>query len=136
MYIGLFKTDIISVQSSDILSPGSSITGTTTYKITDSDINTGSVTNLASATGSFNNQPVISPQTVAIVFYKHPTNDRDNNSGPKNGGYSSEPSGAIETQNSESNGHKAKAHLSKHKHKNHSKHHKTGKKSFKTEKLK
>jgi hypothetical protein len=44
------------------------------------------------------------------------------------GGYGSEPSGAIKTQNSESNGHKAKAHLSKHKHKHHTtKHHKTAK---------
>jgi hypothetical protein len=34
-------------------------------------------------------------------------------------GYSSEPSRAIKTPNSESNVHKAKAHLSKHKHKNH-----------------
>ena len=42
---------------------------------------------------------------------------------------SSKPAGAIETLNSESNGHKAKAHLSKHKHKHHTtKHHKTGKK--------
>jgi hypothetical protein len=40
-----------------------------------------------------------------------------------------EPYGTTETPNSDFNGHKAKAHLSKHKnkHKNHSKHHKTGK---------
>jgi hypothetical protein len=34
MYIGLFKTDVISVQSSGILSPSSSVTGTATYKMT------------------------------------------------------------------------------------------------------
>ena len=141
-----------------ILSPGSSVTGTATYKITDADINTGYVTNLASATGSFNNQPIISPQNIVTVQYKQPTNDRAHNGGfndgdydgaavpvvpvpmmyssPMNnplyaslpGGYDNEPSGAIETPNSESSGHKAKAHLSKHKHKHHTtKHHKTGK---------
>ena len=50
-------------------------------------------------------------------------------------GYSSEPAGAIKTQNSESNGHKAKAHLSKHKHKRHTtKYHKTGKNHSKQKK--
>jgi hypothetical protein len=50
-------------------------------------------------------------------------------------GYSSKPAGAIKTQNSESNGHKAKAHLSKHKHKHHTtKHHKTGKNHSKQKK--
>jgi hypothetical protein len=61
------KIGTVSIQSSDILSPGSSVTGTATYKITDADINTGSVTNLASATGSFNNQPVISSQNIVTV---------------------------------------------------------------------
>jgi hypothetical protein len=43
-------------------------------------------------------------------------------------GYSSEPYGTTETQNSDSNVHKAKAHLSKHTHKHYTtKHHKTGK---------
>ena len=50
-------------------------------------------------------------------------------------GYGSEPYGTTETPNSESNGHKAKAHLSKHKHKHKhkhhtTKHHKTGKKTL------
>jgi hypothetical protein len=36
---------------------------------------TGSVTNLASATGLFNNQPIISSQTVATVRYKQPTSE-------------------------------------------------------------
>lgn len=113
----------------------------------------GSVTNVASATDSFNNRPIISPQTVAIVRYKQQTNDIAHNGEPDKGnyggavvpvvpvqmmysspmysnepyGYSSEPYGTTETPNSDSNAHKAKAHLSKHKHKNHSKHHKTGK---------
>ena len=81
------KFGTISIQSSGILSPGSSVTGTATYKITDSDINAGSVTNSAYATGSFNNKPIISPKTIAIVLYNHPTNDRDNNGVPDNGGY-------------------------------------------------
>jgi hypothetical protein len=105
------------------------------------------VTNSASAKGSFNNQPVISPQTVAIAFYKHPTDDRAHNSESNNGDYgryygpnygtvfvpvpmmySSEHYGKTNIPNSDSKGHKAKAHLSKHK--NHYKHHKTGKKSL------
>jgi hypothetical protein len=63
----------VPIQSNGILSPGSSVTGTATYKITDVDINTGSVTNLASATDSFNNQPITSPQNVEIVRYEPTT---------------------------------------------------------------
>ncbi len=43
--------------------------------------------------------------------------------------YSSEPSNTIKTPNSNSNGHKAKSHLSEHKHHT-TKHHKTGKKAL------
>ena len=155
------KFGTVPIQSSGTLSPGSSITGTATYKITDADINTGSVANLASATGSFNGKTITSSNgVIAVVPYEQQTNDRDNNGGygsavvpvvpapmmyssPMYGsvpgeyssepyGYSSKPSGAIETQNSESNGHKAKAHLSKHKHKHHTtKHHKTAKNNSK-----
>jgi hypothetical protein len=146
------KTGTVPIQSSDIPTPGSSVTGTATYKITDADINTGSVTNLASAIGSFNNQPVISPQNIETVHYKQPTSDRANNNGFDNGGYgdavvpvvpipmmySSHTNGpyrTTETPNSESNGHKAKAYLSKHKH--HTiKHHKTGKKIIQNRELK
>ena len=81
------KAGTVSIQSSGILSPGLSVTGTATYKITDADINTGSVTNLASATGSFNNQPIISPQNIVTVSYKQPTNDRANNEEFDNGDY-------------------------------------------------
>ena len=162
------KFGTISLQSSGILSPGSSVTGTTTYKIIDADINVGYVVNLAYAIGSFNNQPIISPQNIETVRYKQPTNDIAHNNGFGNGGYgsavvpmvlapmiygspmysspmyssepygcSSEPYGTTDTPNSESNGHKAKAHLIKHKHKHHpTKHNKTGKKSLRTEKLK
>ena len=50
--------------------------------------------------------------------------------------YTSGPS-IPETPNSESNGHKAKVHLSKHKHKHHTtKHHKTGKKIIQNRELK
>jgi len=45
--------------------------------------------NLAYSTGSFNNQPVISPQTVALVLYKQPTKDRGDNDGSETGDYSS-----------------------------------------------
>ena len=43
------------------------MTRTTTYKTTQSDINAGHVTNAAYATGSFNSQPIISPNAIAIV---------------------------------------------------------------------
>ena len=76
------KFGTVPIQSSGILSSGSSIPGTATYKIIDANINTGSVTNLASATGSFNNQPIISPQTVAIVRYKQPTRELWRNISP------------------------------------------------------
>jgi hypothetical protein len=101
------------------------------------DIDAGYVTNLANVTGSFNNKPIISPQTIAIVLYNHPTNDRD--FGPKNGGYGgccaafvpvpmmygspmydnelhgygSEPSGKTEAPNSDFDGCKAKVSSSK-----------------------
>ena len=77
----------VSIQTSGILSPGSSVTGTATYKITDADINTGSVTNLASATGSSNNQPIISSQNIVTVLYKQPANNIAHNDGSDNGVY-------------------------------------------------
>ena len=79
------KAGTVSIQSSGILSPGSSVTGTATYTMTDADINTGSVTNLASATGLFNNQPVTSPQNIVTVRYKQPTNDIAHNGGYRGG---------------------------------------------------
>lgn len=75
----------VCIQNSGILSPGSSATGTATYKITDADINTSLVVNLASAIGSVNDQPINSPQNIVIVRYKQPTNDKDNNGGYDNG---------------------------------------------------
>ena len=47
----------------------------------------GSVTNLASATGSFNNQPVLSPKNIRTVLYKQPTDDITHNGGSDHGGY-------------------------------------------------
>ena len=153
------QVDTVPIQNSGILSPGSSVTGTSTCKITKADINAGYVTNAAYAKGSFNNNPISSPLTVAIVSYEQPTKkeehneeehivDRNNYGGPGYGGYGgavipmipgpmygspmygSEPNGygskpnaytsgpsTTEIQNSESNVHKTKAHLSKHKHK-------------------
>ena len=67
----------VPIQNSGILSPGSSVTGTTTYKTTDADINAGPVTNAAYAKGSFNNNPISSPLTVALVRYKQPTKKED-----------------------------------------------------------
>jgi hypothetical protein len=150
----------ITIQKDGPLDPGISIKWTITYKITEADINSGSVSNLAYATGSFNSKSVISPSVIAIVSYEQPTNDRGHNREAENGnygdavapvvpvapvpmnivspmygspmygnvpyGYGSKPYGTTEVPSSNVNGHKAKAHLSKHKHKhkNLAKHHK------------
>ena len=68
--------------STDGIEAGSILTGISIHTIIQADIDAGSVTNSASATGSFKNQPVISPNTTATVIYEHPTNS----SGPTNGG--------------------------------------------------
>lgn len=78
------KFGTVSIQNSGTLSPGSSVTGTSTYKITDTDINAGHVTNAAYATGSFNSKPVISPLTIAIVHYEQPTKKEEHNEEEQN----------------------------------------------------
>ena len=55
------------------------MTGTTTYTTTQADINAGHVTNAAYATGSFNSQPIISPNAIAIVRYEQPTKKEEHN---------------------------------------------------------
>ena len=68
------KFGTVPIQSSGTLSPGSSVTGTATYKITDADIDAGSVTNLASATGPFNGKTItLSNSVIAVVHYEPPT---------------------------------------------------------------
>jgi hypothetical protein len=68
------KFGTVPIQSSGTLSPGSSVTGTATYKITDADIDAGSVTNLASATGLFNGKTItLSNSVIAVVHYEPPT---------------------------------------------------------------
>ena len=151
------KFGTVPIQNSGILSPGSSVTGTATYTITQADLDSGSVTNSAYATGLFSGETITSPQALAVVLYKHrehPNYERDfgpncygavvpvapipmMSGSPMYGSLHDEygsdldvctsgPS-TTEIQNLEFNGHKAKAHLSKHKHKhkNHSKQHKT-----------
>src|SRR5665647_388663 len=51
------KTGTIQISTND-LAPGQNVTGTSTYPITQEDINAGSVTNNANATGTFNGQEV------------------------------------------------------------------------------
>ena len=69
------KLGTISIQSSGTLSPGSRVTGTATYKIIDADINTGSVTNFAHATGSFSGETITSSGVIMKVPYEHPTRE-------------------------------------------------------------
>ena len=69
----------VPIQNSGILSPGSSVTGTTTYTTTQADITAGHVTNAAYTTGSFNSQPIISPSAIAIVSYEQPTKKEEHN---------------------------------------------------------
>ena len=52
---------------SETLTPGSSVSGTATYNITQDDINVGSVKNIAYATGTFNSQIVTSNNADATV---------------------------------------------------------------------
>ena len=79
------KFGTITIPNSDTLSPGSSVTGTATYKITQANINAGHVTNAAFATGSFNSQPIISPNAIAIVRYEQPTKKEEHNEEEHNG---------------------------------------------------
>ena len=78
--------------SSADLGPGQSVIGTANYSITRADIDSGSVTNLAYAMGSFNGKQITagpSSQTVTgptRIQYISLTNDRDFE--PNNGGYS------------------------------------------------
>ena len=68
------KFSTVPIQSSGILSPGSSVSGTAAYKITDADINTGSVTILAHSIGLFSGETINSPNNIAVVRYEQPTN--------------------------------------------------------------
>jgi uncharacterized repeat protein (TIGR01451 family) len=128
-------TGLIPLQNSGntvtSLSPGDQATGTATYKITEADIDAGYVKNSAYAT----NKDIKSNTVTAKVTYEKPTNEEENNEGPGYGGalvpmpmygspmYASEPSGTTEVPNSC----KPTVSLSKHNHKNHSKHHKAEK---------
>ena len=59
-------TGTFNITSADLV-PSSSVTGTSTYTIKQSDFNNGSVTNLANATGSYNGASVISPNVSVKV---------------------------------------------------------------------
>ena len=148
-------SSLVTISNSD-LPPGHSVTGTATYKITDSDIDTCCVTNSAYAT----NNNIKSNTDTAKVTCEKANNEEENNGEPWNGGpgyggalvpmpmygspmYGSEPSmfgsetSTTAVPNSESNVckgkvssskcHNGKCALSKHNHKNHSKHHKAEK---------
>jgi uncharacterized repeat protein (TIGR01451 family) len=56
------------------LAPGQSVTGTATYVVTQVDLDSGSVTNFANATGSYNNKPVLSNNTnITISAIQNPS---------------------------------------------------------------
>ena len=85
------KFGTITIPNSDTLSKGSSVTGTTTYKITQADIDAGSVSNLATATGLVNGNNVTSNNAVGVVLYEHPENHQEHSNngrdfGPNYGG--------------------------------------------------
>ena len=55
------------------LAPGALITCTASYTVSQADLNNGSVTNIATAAGSFNSQPVTSsPDTVTVEALQEP----------------------------------------------------------------
>jgi uncharacterized repeat protein (TIGR01451 family) len=125
--------------STNGISSSSSLIGTSIHTITQADLDAGSVTNSAYATGSFNNQPVISSNATATVIYENPTSSdgltnnfgSPNDGGFNNGGYSgaiipvpmygspvynsepywygNEPTNIIKVSNSNYHNHKAKA---------------------------
>jgi hypothetical protein len=119
------RTENFTITSSD-LNVGQSIPGTATYKITEADIDAGSLTNSAYAT----NKDTKSNTVTAKVIYEKPNDEEENNEGPGYGGalvpmpmYGSEPSGTTEVPNSC----KPTVSLSKHNHKDYPKHHKAEK---------
>jgi YVTN family beta-propeller protein len=60
------RTGTTQISSSD-LAPGQSVTGTANYTITQADLNAGSVTNAAFATGTFNGTEIKSTNSTSIV---------------------------------------------------------------------
>ena len=63
------KVSVVTI-SSDTLAPGSSVTGTGTYTITSADLKKGSVTNKATATGTFNGKTVKSKVKATATVTK------------------------------------------------------------------
>ena len=63
------KVSVVTI-SSDTLAPGASVTGTGTYTITSADIKKGSVTNKATATGTFNGKTVKSKVKATATVTK------------------------------------------------------------------
>ena len=57
----------INIPPKNVLVPGATVTGKSTYKVTQADLNAGSVMNTATATGTCNNKLITSPLATATV---------------------------------------------------------------------
>ena len=60
------KTGTFTISNSALL-PGRNVTGTANYTVTQADLDLGFITNLAFATGIFNNTEIKSPNVTATV---------------------------------------------------------------------
>ncbi len=72
--------------STSSLSPGKYVTKSVTYTIKQADINAGSITNKAYATGTYNNKPIISnyaTATVTLTVSKKPALKLEKTASPK-----------------------------------------------------
>ncbi len=77
-------TGTINIPNSSSLPVGASVNTTATYVVTQQDVDNGSVTNLANATGLLNNQPVLSNNTsVTIQAIQNPALKIDKDVDPK-----------------------------------------------------
>ena len=68
MHPGLSSITLVWPGADGVLAPTEVATGTATYTLTQADIDNGSITNDATATGEFNGAPVSADDAVTVTF--------------------------------------------------------------------